>query len=225
MKELDKVINKIRNLIELAKDKDDQEGVKSMLLARRLMLKHGIEQSQLNIIKSEVIKDMLTFGKNINWWQKILSTVISKHFKVKVYLNREYNGTSIVFLGMTDDVAIAKAVYEQLSTMTEHYSNVFINRYYEESGEYRNRSRTIMLKKSYITGFISGLQEALEEQTEKLMEKYEMVLVTPKEVIDEYNKLSLRTTTVSRPNRVDPSSYSKGYGRGKEYRQTSGNIE
>lgn len=225
MKDLEKVITKIKNLIELAQDKDDQEGIQSMLLARKLMLKHGIEQSQLDIKQSEVIEGMATMSKNVSWWQKILATVVQDNFRVKVYIDRSYKNSSIVFMGMTDDVEIAKAIYEQLTTMIDHYSNVFINRHYATTMENRNRSRTTLLKKSYISGFINGLKKALKEQTSELMEQYEMVLVTPREVVDAYNNLSLRSSKVSSPHRVDSNSYDKGYARGKEFKPVSGNIE
>lgn len=51
---LDSILDKIKNLLELAADTpDDAEGQNAILLAQKLMLKHNVDMSQIEELNSK----------------------------------------------------------------------------------------------------------------------------------------------------------------------------
>ena len=63
-------------------------------------------------------------------------------------------------------------------------------------------------------GFVSGIRDALDER--KSNPEYELMLVTPREVLNEYNKLPLRSGSEIKKSKIyKPETYEAGYSEGK----------
>lgn len=208
----DKILDKISNLMKRAKEKDDAEGQASILLAQKLMTKHNISVSQVQIheSKSEVNESRVEFGRMI-WWYAELAATIASHFRCSCMKQ----GSSVIFVGLDEDAEIATAVYQGA---IDHI-------------KYRRRQMSWASKdekNSYIVGFMCGLDEKLEAQKATMIQESEstaLVLQTPVEVKD-YVKNN--TTSSYKSNTqvrdIDIASYFMGLDEGKHAELNSGLI-
>ena len=110
---LDSILDKIKNLLELAADTpDDAEGQNAILLAQKLMLKHNVDMSQIEELsskKDETVTTQHYQQTRVFWWQTELSVIIAKHFRCRVTRQRVYNidydryETKLIFYGFDVD--------------------------------------------------------------------------------------------------------------------------
>ena len=145
----EKILDKISNLMKRAREADDAEGEASILLAQKLMVKHNVSLSDVELFdsKSEVNSSSIQFGR-ILWWQRILAASLADQFRCKSVLS----GTKkVVFYGMNDDAKIASEVYE---------GAIMHIKYRRSKMTYATKAE----KTSYIKGFICGLIDRLEEE-------------------------------------------------------------
>lgn len=208
----EKLLDKISNLMKRAKDKDDAEGQASILLAQKLMAKHNISVSQVQIYesKSEVNESRVEFGRMI-WWYAELAATIASHFRCSCMKH----GSSVIFVGLDEDAEIATAVYQGA---IDHI-------------KYRRRQMTWATKdekNSYIIGFMCGLDDKLEAQKAAMIQESEsttLVLQTPVEVKD---YIKNNTTSSYKSNTqvrdIDIESYFMGLDEGKHAELNSGRI-
>lgn len=208
----DKILDKISNLMKRAKEKDDAEGQASILLAQKLMAKHNISVSQVQIheSKSEVNESRVEFGRMI-WWYAELAATIASHFRCSCMKQ----GSSVIFVGLDEDAEIATAVYQGA---IDHI-------------KYRRRQMTWASKdekNSYIVGFMCGLDEKLEAQKAAIIQESEstaLVLQTPVEVKDYINNNTTSSyKTSSQVRDIDIESYFMGLDEGKHAELNSGRI-
>ena len=208
----EKLLDKISNLMKRAEEKDDAEGQASILLAQKLMAKHNISASQVQIheSKSEVNESRVEFGRMI-WWYAKLAATIADHFRCSCMKQ----GSSVIFVGLDEDAEIATAVYQGA---IDHI-------------KYRRRQMTWASKdekNSYIVGFMCGLDEKLEAQKAAMTQESEstaLVLQTPVEVKD---YIKSNTTSSYKSNTqvrdIDIASYFMGLDEGKNAELNSGRI-
>lgn len=210
--ENDKILDKISNLMKRAEDKDDAEGQASILLAQKLMAKHNISVSQVQIYetKSEVNESRVKFGRMI-WWYAELAATIAGHFRCSCMKQ----GSSVIFVGLDEDAEIATAVYQGA---IDHI-------------KYRRRQMTWATKdekNSYIVGFMCGLDDKLQAQKAAMMQESEstaLVLQTPVEVKDYIkNNTTSSYKTSSQVRDIDIDSYFMGLDEGKHAELNSGRI-
>ena len=88
----EKMIEKIKGLIAISQDKDDDaEGQSAFLLAQKLMVKYKIERADLEAQEEALrISDFaITPYKKLFWWEKQLACVIADNFRVRCYIRSE----------------------------------------------------------------------------------------------------------------------------------------
>ena len=115
----EKIIEKIKNLMELAQDNpSDEEGQTALLMAQRLMLKHDVSLSQVELHqKEEKFETGEAVGKSaslIRWWEKDMSVVISSNFRCYVVQERDRRTKTsyLMFFGEKRDAEMAAKVYD-----------------------------------------------------------------------------------------------------------------
>ena len=125
----DKIIEKIRNLLELAEDgAHDEESQTALLMAQKLMLKYKISQNQLSDVKpNEIMLKSLSFYKRVYWWEKLLVRVIADNFRVMFYLqsNRLPHQSGIqrkvVLMGYEEDVELAYEMFHLAANAMKYF--------------------------------------------------------------------------------------------------------
>lgn len=197
----DAIVEKIVNLMKRAKGHDDAESQSSIALAQRLMLKHNIsiEEVKQQSEKSEIKQSHLLM-KRVLWWQKMLAANVADHFRCKVMLGHD----GLYFVGMNDDADICRVVYDGAAAHIRYRRSQMKDATKEE-------------KRSFILGFMAGLDEKLEEQKNyQSTEELSLMLLVPKEVTDFVSQQAPRTHSVKIKESIDFVAYSDGMIEGKE---------
>ena len=193
----DKILDKISNLMKRARNANDAEGEASILLAQKLMIKHNVSLSDVELFEnqSEINSSSVQFGRLL-WWQRVLAANLASQFRCKSVLS----GTNkVIFYGMNDDAQIASEVYE---------GAVMHIKYRRSKMTYATKAE----KTSYIKGFICGLIDRLEEQRMSLVsESTELMVLVPQEVNDHVQKITNGCRSkISYPDDLDIEHYVKG---------------
>lgn len=215
---IEKMINRVKNLIDLSKkNNSDEEAQSAFLAAQKLMIKYHIsaESIQSKDEDDEKVSDNdVTALKKLFWWEKILGTIVAKNFRVKCYTHSVHiNGrckSKVVFMGLDDDLKVAKSIYVLAYEAIKHYAKKYINSWYKENDKARNRRMTEYLKTSYTQGFLSGLKAKFKEQFDELQQEYGLMVMTPKKVEKAFEDLHAGYRRVRVASHVDAGAYNQG---------------
>lgn len=214
------IVKKVQKAMRLAGNADDDEGQTSLLMAQKLMAKYNLSQSDIDIEGYEefdrdnknVVEGDGTEYTRLQWWMKSLASIIADNFKCYTFF-RTYNGKSkVVFMGMEQDVAIAKTVYDFAVSSIKFFSDIYIKR--NKLGG--NRSQTMAIKNDYISGYLNGLKAKFKEQVER--ENWGLIIIKDALVVQEYEKMDLRSGRSSTATMGGNSqARSDGFKQGKEF--------
>jgi hypothetical protein len=218
----EKLLAKIHNLFKLAEGNSNQnEAQNAMLKAQQLMAQNGIEQSEVHqILKpKEVLSEHITEVGRLSWWEKQLSMIVAKNFRCEIYIHTVRNkGGSIVFIGLKDDVQLAKMVYNFASIAIENDTINFIKQYKKQYVVYN-----VGIKNDFILGWVKGLESKYKEQVEKHM--WGLILIKDPLIQKEMGKLHLRkgqSSSITKSN--DKNVYGKGFQQGSRFNSPVGAI-
>ena len=175
----EKIIAKIKNLLDLSTSPNEHEAKAAALKAQELMAKYDIDSqavvdttSYMDEIGHIFVEDD---GKHsMKKWKVLLAPVIANNFRCKLY----FHGNSVVFYGYKRDANIASEVFKFLFTTGNRLAIRYYN-FYRKKGW-----PTKGVMNAYLTGFVAGVKEDLEKQCTALM------IVTPKEVTDKYEDMT-----------------------------------
>lgn len=180
----EKFITKIQNLLELAYDApNDEEGQTALLMAQKLMVKHNLSLKDVKITqKRENIGETVGgWEYRMPWWKIRIASVLGRNFRCKTIRRRksEEGVTQIIFFGYDTDAELCTKVYEGALL----YLDYRLKRLFPTI----TKSRWRDYKKSYLLGFISGLDERFKRQRES-SEEFALMVQVPAEVLEEQRK-------------------------------------
>lgn len=217
-----KIIKKVKGLLALANDTpNDEESQAAFLLAQKLMIKHNVRQDEVDQLVASPVDQIngvpVTSYKTLYWWEKKLAEIISKNFRVKYYVTLSYKETinvrkRIMFYGLDSDLELAREMYILAYEVLLFHSKRYIEASYHASGERRQRYLTESIKISYISGFLSGLEERFAQQVAALRKEYSLMVLIPKEVQEAYAEFSI--DFVSHPYHMPNASIDAAYSQG-----------
>ena len=206
MENMEKILNKIKNLLDLANNNpNENEAMAAALKAQELMAKYNIDSSAIGSDESEkelfkaVWRD--TGKHEMKKWKVSLAQIIAKNFCCKVYFLGTKGCQDVVFYGFKKDATIAIEVFRFLYQS----GNKFAVRYYNQCKKEGRNTRGVM--NTYLMGFCDGIKEVLDRQCTALM------LVIPKEVEESYTEMSKNFRTAQ--NRISMNHDYRAYDEGK----------
>ena len=206
---MEKILNKIKNLLDLANNNpNENEAIAAALKAQELMAKYNIELDQLEDKKEtrEIVEEVYRqSGKHeMRKWKIGLASIIAKNFRCKVYFLGQSN--DVVFYGFKEDAKIALQAFAFLYET----GNKLAVRYYNKCKKEGSNTRGVM--NTYLVGFRDGISEVLEKQCTALM------IVTPKEVTESYEEMSKHFRSMRTQLNIsgDQNAYSNGKSDGKD---------
>lgn len=209
------VMEKIRRALALANDRaNDAECETAMLMAQRLMTKHGIEMSEVEADEQpsrEVIHENITDRGRTPYWKKALASVIADNFRCYNYTRTGGGLSRIVFLGVKGDVELAKELFEFAVNVLDRGVKKFMRDLKKERGGVLSNANGI--RNDYIIGFIDGLRKKFHDQVEELC--LTPMLVKDDALVEVYNHMAFtrgRSSSVQRG--YDKSAYSSGHREG-----------
>lgn len=164
----DKIINRIRNLLELSANNPSEEEAKAAFLkAQELMYKYHVENPE-TIEENEVYKVGFDLGRfKKTEFILMLSVLCADNYRSKTCsrLNKVY------FIGFEEDAKAASEVYLYL------IKHSFLTR----SLFFAKNENTPQAKKEWEYGYIYGLHQAMNSR-----KGYELMRSVPQKVIEEY---------------------------------------
>jgi hypothetical protein len=196
MTEHEKILDKIRKLKALANpdvNTSDNEIASALEIARKLMLEHGINESEttINIPTEELggcgAVDLGTKNKQV--WISFLGAAIDTYFECKHYLRiNKSTGITLIFYGPKDQAEIASycfgSVYNQVWALS--------NAYKPSSSPFSDpRAFSKVAKREYREGLSIGLLERCkaikeEEQRSANASKITALVIRSDKVADEW---------------------------------------
>lgn len=202
----EKILNKIKNLLDLSTSPNEHEAKAAALKAQELMAKYDID-SQSVVDTTSYIDEICHIvcendGKHsMKKWKVLLAPIIANNFRCKLY----FMGNSVVFYGYKRDAEIASEVFKFLFTT----GNKLAVRYYNTCKKSGKPTKGVM--NTYLSGFAAGVKEDLEKQCTALM------IITPKEVTDQFEDLTKnwKTKQFSMNRAADAEAFATGKKEGK----------
>lgn len=218
-----KILERIRKLFALGENNPSEEEANSaLLMAQRLLVKHSIGEDELGLddptpIEEKVEENKVKVGQRKAFWQRKLASVIARNFRCKVYY---YPGT-VVFVGMTVDVAICKEVYNAAIEFCNKFCEAFLVMKTFTDGK-MDKTEARKVASDFRLGFVDGLASNFKKQVEE--NNWQMVLVTPEAVVKYYDNLSLRSGPSSNThNWGNKDAFSSGKATGEKFASRYGN--
>lgn len=213
----DKIITKVQNLLELAYDApNDEEGQTALLMAQKLMVKHqlsmgDIEQNSKN--RDNIGEVIGTQGKRIPWWQERLAAILASNFRCQTIRARvRADGiTQIKFFGYYQDAELCTKVYEG--------AILYLKYRLKRLAKTTTKTKKSDYRKSYLYGFLTGLDDRFEKQVHS-SEEFALAVQVPIEVDEELKSrmgvLDERRTVNPKANELDMVAFSHGYHQASE---------
>ena len=188
----EKLLTKIANL--MAKTEENgctiEESMEAMKMARTLMLKYKIEEDELNVnAKGREVVQIKIEGYNFFKVYLIgLLNVFKEFFGIETYYTTSRNHKKIgTIMGLIEDAKIVETLFKHADSVCVKECRKYLTRYKKANGHLPKN-----LINDFRLGFIDGLRAKYKAQNQT-DEKYELAMVTPKEVIDELSKMNLRS--------------------------------
>ncbi len=206
MKSTDNIDAKIKKLLALSQSSNPNEAQAALLKAQDLMLKYNLS-IDYETDTPEIITDYLTIKHEKYHIQMTL--IIADNFRTRTWTGRD----KIYFIGYREDVTASKSCLDYLTNESYQCFSQYI--YVNEASESINsKSYSKYLYRQWMEGFVSGIRDAFNER--KNNPEYELMLITPTEVLIEYNKLPLRSGREIRRTQIyKQETFDAGYNEGK----------
>lgn len=176
--ENERIIEKIRKVLELSKNNPSEEEARAASLqAQKLLAKYhleigDIESTEANVDDIEEVRTHVGMG---NKWKYQLAGIVSRNFRCRHFY---YGKDTVVFYGHSTDAKVAKEVFDFLFKEGKRKASA------KQREAKKIYGTTTGVFNAYIVGFMNGVRKALEEQCTAL------VLVVPKEVNEKYEEKS-----------------------------------
>ena len=205
----EKILNKIKNLLDLANNNpNEHEALSASLKAQELLAKYNLDVADLadGSEKDKIEKAVWMPEKDYNYmnWRYELAGVIARNFCCKMYLLGGTKG--IVFYGFSKDAQIAHQVFSYLFQI----GNKLADKYYNECKKLGKPTKGVA--NDYLQGFTSGIAAALDKQCTALM------LVVPKEVTESFEEMTAGwgTKATRMRSRGSEEAKNRGFQDGKD---------
>lgn len=212
----DKRLRKIKNLLDLANDANDEESKTALAKAQELMLLYNISEDDVFEHKSRmsdgVVLDQTIYSGRPHKWFYRLARLIAKNFRVKFYYETG-EPINLRYVGLKDDVYIAEVVFQYAKGSVSYFARTYM----QQSEIKRKRKRKWHLKQDYIEGYLVGLAKTFETQV--LTNGYEVALQLPDVVTAEIEKLGLVKNSKDIDRQIkDVEAFSSGYREGLKFK-------
>lgn len=158
----EKIIEKIRKILELSKNNPSEYEAKAdALKAQELMIKYHIMQADVeDIAHIEEISEKKVKTGNGNKWKYYLSNIIEKNFRCKHYFIQRH---TVVFYGYDTDAQIAAEVFSFLFKEGIKASNKYYSKEKSKTRKYGYYFNGAGLKNEFLLGYLKGIKEELEK--------------------------------------------------------------
>jgi hypothetical protein len=216
-------IDKIRKLMEFSVENGatESEVENAIKLAQRLMMKHNLEQSDIDVTSKDInvtkVKSTWKDGMEARSFESQLLMVLGKTYSCKIVIdrNKATNTDTYDVIGLPEDREMLVATYESVLPQIRVITK---KRFKEQVSDLSLFKFTT----SYQTGFLVGLKDklALDKDTFfKVADKkqFELIVVQKDALVSEWMAHNLKTKTGKvKQIDIDKESFEKGVADGSE---------
>ncbi len=168
-----KILNKIKKCLALAKSSEPHEAAAAMRQAQKLMTKHGV--SALDVELSDIGETCINLGiknKPIEWLAGLVST-IKRAFGCEAIFGWDYDARTVQFIGAKSNVAVAEYCFTYLHRLLINQRKTFVKGL---SNRYKSSNKT-KLGDEYALGWVTAVYSQVGElaqpfQTFQLIRAY-----------------------------------------------------
>lgn len=198
MDNTEKIIARIKKVLELSKNNPSEEEAKAAALkAQKLMAEYHISMSEIDEVEDidNIVEKSVNIGTGSKW-KYSLAGIIAKNFRCKSFF---YGKSTVVFYGYETDAEIATETFKFLFRTGNKAATNFYNKMRNEAarcGEYFDGSG---IKNCFLVGFLEGISEVLEKQCTALM------IIVPQEVNESYAEVTKDARKIN--NKINAKSY------------------
>lgn len=175
----EKIIEKIRKVLELSKNNPSQaEAESAALKAQELMAKHHLSMKEIEAVEeTDCIEESSVHVGSGNRWKYLLADIVARNFRCKYFM---YGIANIVFYGYKEDTEIAAMTFEFLFKVGNKAAANYYQKKRKDAIKRQESFNGSGIKNAFLIGYLDGIEEALEKQSAELM------IVVPKEVEESY---------------------------------------
>ena len=199
MMNTEKIIEKIKKVLELSKNNPSENEAKAAALkAQRLMAEYHISMTEIEAVEDidNIVEKHVNVGMG-NKWKYTLADIIAKNFRCKYFI---YGKDTIVFYGYQFDTECAAETFSYLFKTGNKAASNFYMKLRNKAKKYGNYFDGRGIKNCFLVGFLQGISEVLEKQCTTLM------IVVPPEVTESYEEMSQGFNTM-KCKRLNTASY------------------
>jgi len=108
---MEKVLDKVRKLLRLARDKgaSEAEAATALAMAQKLMLEHNIKDVEEEFEIKAVFGNWLKLGRSMQQWQEFTASAIAKLFNCRVTVIRKRG--LVRFVGKPENIEVCGLTY------------------------------------------------------------------------------------------------------------------
>lgn len=233
----DRLLEKLSRVRALADDaKNEHEGRTAMLMFQRLLDKHGLNVSDVEVYEGsaqqgEQIDTQAAFGaQRVETWIALLHVTIAKHFRCVPAIERKYRGagknrySTLQFIGHTTDAQIAAEAFKTALTVADRmFARYELERLQTEalmpvfSSLLLPKETPREMRNGYYVGFVSGLEAAYKQQEAETT--FDIIITTPADVLEAVKGYKSRNISANgggqRGSESEAAGYKDGFNVGK----------
>ena len=213
------VIEKVKKILAVAENNPFPEEAQTALLkAQKFMLENGLSMLDVEFKNKKEVKEVtdktIYESTRMSWYHKNLLVIIGDNFKCQSYTSTRRSGTKACFIGLKQDVELAKEVYMCAVNTLEFCSKNYVSRHKKPG---TNATR---IKNDFMLGFIKGLKDKFKEQVK--VNNFALMLIKDNAVIEAIKMKKLHKVQGS-PIRVnnDQSAKQAGYTQGRNFQNNT----
>lgn len=225
-------IEKVRKLMEFSIENGatEAEVENAMKAAQRLMMKHNLEQKDIEVTSNDVnitvvesTWDKKVLALEIKSFENSLLVTIARQYSCKILITKgiikteEYplGRNKYDIIGLPEDREMVKTIYESILPQIR---NLYKSRYKESDKSVSQFKFT----SSYCLGFLAGLKEKMEADRDTFLKgtdkkQFGLIVIKKEDLVQDWMKDNVSFTTgKARGVSIDKGAFDKGVQDGSE---------
>lgn len=206
----DKILNKIKKCLALAKSSNPNEAAAALRQAQKLMQQHGITDQDVELSDVQELKFKAGAAENPPQWLTMLISTVSTAFGVRPIFSSGLSGWSsshVVFIGVGSQPEIAGYAYEVLFRQVKRDRSDHVKKQNNRCKPSTKTRRGDLFAEAWVHGVRQTVTAfAMPERHEELIGKYMQV---------KHKNLSTLKPRSAEAKRNDYQSQNEGYQAGK----------
>lgn len=211
--------DKIRKLLKLADNPNENEARAALLKARELMAEHKLTEAECAEAAKQAVRKVLT-----KWtattrrdpWTIELSAVIAEHYCCVAFREKNHGGktNTVGFVGLEEDVGVCVEVFDFAMKIVRSTTEAVRKKYRGQTGM---ADSVRQVCDSYGYGFATGVYRAFQVQKRRHSQEWGLVLAVPAEVKEATAAFGNKDFNTAAEPKASEAAFNEGYREGLKF--------